>query len=107
MNITGKGRGVITMFGIRSGEIVCRYTGDVIGPKKFAELYTDENGQETGLMHYGYVFSLLKFKKDLVFIVDGQNRCDIGPIVNHSCDSNTEFVEVKVRLCFLLKTESR
>lgn len=92
-----KGRGVITISAIAKGETICEYVGDVIGPVEYGRRYMSEDGsKQVKTMSYGICLSDELFDGKVDFYIDGEAACNIGPMINHSCNANSCYYEVAV-----------
>lgn len=88
------GKGVLTIASIPNDELICAYFGEIISHSEQKKRYI-KNGEPLPMV-FGYEFTNLEFAGNFKYCIDGKNLCNIVPLVNHSCEPNAYFVEVRL-----------
>lgn len=97
-----KGLGLFTTKSIKKGQFICEYAGEVIGLQEAR--YRIESSKKNNTMNYVLVVSEHTDNCSIITCIDPKYFGNIGRYSNHSCDSNSNLVPVRIqgivpRLC--------
>lgn len=89
-----KGAGLFTSAGIRNGNFICEYAGEIISDREASERFRSQ--EKKNIMNY--IFSVREtFGTNVIkTYIDPSVFGNIGRYINHSCDPNSEIIPVRV-----------